>query len=215
MLAVNLSDKIVRKNDAIYTRTSFGKPLFGEKISRDHGAFLREWNVKRSKLGAAILKGLNIFPIKEDSRILYLGASTGTTVSYISDIASDGIIYAVELSYDPFVKLLDLSVQRKNIIPILEDATSPEKFSFLVENADIIYQDISQRDQIGIFNRNAEAFPDAKWAFLILKARSITARKRESEILHENIGRIRDFKVAQVIDLTPYDIANYLLVLKR
>lgn len=215
MLKDNLSEQVVRKGDSIFTRTSYSKPLFKEKILKEKGTYIREWNVKRSKLGAAILKGLNILPIKRNSRVLYLGASTGTTVSYISDIAPDGMVYAVELSYDPFIKLLDLSLQRNNVIPILEDAVNPEKYSFLVEHADVIYQDISQRDQVGIFNRNAEIFPEARWGLLVLKARSITARKKDSEILRENISGIRDFKTVQVIDLQPYDISNYLILLKK
>ncbi len=215
MLKNDLPDNILVRKDAVYTRTAYGKPLFREKIMKEGGNFLREWLPRRSKLGAAVLKGLNQVPIREDSCVLYLGASTGTTVSYISDIAPVGRIYAVELSYDPFIKLLDLAVQRENIIPILEDAGNPEKFSFMVESADVIYQDISQKDQIGIFNRNAEVFRKASWAFLVLKARSISAKKSEREVLRENISRINDFRVVQVVDLQPYDISNYLILLRR
>lgn len=206
---------IIRKKDSLFTLTRYRNSLFGEKILKDHGAFRREWIAKRSKLGAAILNGLGSFPLRSNSRVLYLGASTGTTVSYISDIVSEGMIYAVELSYDPFVKLLNLAEHRDNIIPILEDAGNPEKFSFMVEEPDILYQDISQRDQIRIFNRNSMTFPDIKWAFLVIKARSITARKRDEQILKETIAQISDFSVVQTVDLKPYDVSNYLILLKK
>ena len=55
----------------------------------------RIWNPRRSKLAAALLNGLEGFNLNNDSKVLYLGASTGTTVSHISDICNDGLIYAV------------------------------------------------------------------------------------------------------------------------
>ncbi len=215
VLTSTLPRRILRRKDGIYAQSEYGTAIFREKIIRDHGNVYREWEPKRSKLGAAILNGLDQVPVGEESRILYLGASTGTTVSYISDLAFKGMVFAVELSYDPFLKLLKLSESRNNIIPILEDAGNPEKFSFLVDRVDLIYQDISQRDQIGIFNENASMFKEAEWAILILKARSISARKSEKEILSENIARIKDFRVLQKIDLKPYDLSNYLLLMKR
>lgn len=211
----SISPAIVRKNERLFTYSKYHDSVFGEKLSREKGKTLREWIVKRSKLGVAILKGLGKFPISSTSNVLYLGASSGTTVSYVSDIVSDGIVYAVELSYDPFIKLLDLSMKRDNIIPILEDAGNPEKYRFMIEHVDCIYQDIAQRDQIRIFNENANAFPDAGWAFLVLKARSISARKSDSSILKENIARIENFNTVQVIDLKPYDVSNYMILLKR
>lgn len=44
------------------------------------------WNPFRSKLGAAILGGVEQIHIKPGSKVLYLGAASGTTVSHVSDI---------------------------------------------------------------------------------------------------------------------------------
>lgn len=52
----------------------------GEKIE------YRVWNPFRSKLGAAILGGVDKIHIKPGSKVLYLGAASGTTVSHVSDI---------------------------------------------------------------------------------------------------------------------------------
>lgn len=211
-----IAERIVRKKETLFTVCEDVKPLFRERIIKENGMVLREWNVKRSKLGAAILKGLRTVPINRKTNVMYLGASTGTTVSYISDIVPEGIVYAVELSYDPFVKLMELSRRRNNIIPILEDAGNPERYSFFVDrNIDLIYQDISQRSQVRIFNENAKEFATAKYALLVVKLRSISSKKKESVILRESTNQIDDFEVLQDIDLSPYDISSHMLLLKR
>ena len=46
----------------------------------------RAWNPFRSKLAAAILGGVDSIHMEPGSKILYLGAASGTTVSHVSDI---------------------------------------------------------------------------------------------------------------------------------
>ena len=46
----------------------------------------RVWNPFRSKLAAAILGGVDNIHIGPGSKVLYLGAASGTTVSHVSDI---------------------------------------------------------------------------------------------------------------------------------
>ena len=108
-------ERIIRISGDLYTLTEYGKPVFGEKIISYMGKRARHWDPKRSKLAAAIMKGMDIMPLKPDSKVLYLGASTGTTVSYLSDICINGRIFAVEVSFESFYKLLSLSEKRKNI----------------------------------------------------------------------------------------------------
>ncbi len=179
------------------------------------GKSARYLEPRRSKLAAAINKGARYFPFREDSRVLYLGASSGTTVSYLSDICTSGIIYAVEISVDPFYKLLSLAERRTNIIPVLEDANNPERYSFFVENPEIIYQDIAQRNQIQIFNNNASLFEEARYGVLILKTRSISSRVNEKVLLKESVSNIEGFKTLEIIDLKPYDESNYMVLLSR
>jgi hypothetical protein len=61
-----------------------GIQVYNEKLVKFEGKEYRSWNPYRSKLAAAILKGLKNIKIKSDSKVLYLGAATGTTVSHIS-----------------------------------------------------------------------------------------------------------------------------------
>ena len=64
------------------------KKVYGEKLVEVEDNEYRIWEPRRSKLGAAIVNGINTFPFKNDSKVLYLGASSGTTPSHISDICS-------------------------------------------------------------------------------------------------------------------------------
>lgn len=46
----------------------------------------RVWNPFRSKLAAAILGGVDQIHMPPGSKVLYLGAASGTTVSHVADI---------------------------------------------------------------------------------------------------------------------------------
>lgn len=207
--------RLVIERGKLHTISESGVSVYGEPVRKMDQSFVRYWDPKRSKLSAGLKKGLKYFPFQTDSNVLYLGASTGTTVSHVCDVCAEGKVYAVELSYESFEKLLALGRNRSNLYPILEDANLTERFSHFVEKVDIIYQDIAQRNQVDIFNLNAREFRSAKIAILIIKARAISSRKKEKEILEDSLGAIKEFKVKQVVDLTPYDKANYLLYLER
>ncbi|MDX1371846.1 MAG: fibrillarin-like rRNA/tRNA 2'-O-methyltransferase, partial [Nitrososphaeraceae archaeon] len=60
-----------------------GNNVYGEKLILYKKEEYRLWDPFRSKLAASLLKGLQDFPIKKGLKILYLGASTGTTISHI------------------------------------------------------------------------------------------------------------------------------------
>jgi rRNA 2'-O-methyltransferase fibrillarin len=81
-----------------------GDSVYGEKrisIDEENGKIeYRVWNPFRSKLGAAILGGIENIHITPGSKVLYLGAASGTTVSHVSDIVGpEGRVYAVEFSH--------------------------------------------------------------------------------------------------------------------
>ncbi|MDX1533246.1 MAG: fibrillarin-like rRNA/tRNA 2'-O-methyltransferase, partial [Nitrosopumilaceae archaeon] len=54
-----------------------GNQVYKEKLLIKKGIEYRLWDPFRSKLAASILNGLEEFPFKEESNVLYLGASTG------------------------------------------------------------------------------------------------------------------------------------------
>jgi fibrillarin-like pre-rRNA processing protein len=215
MPRMDIARSVAIRNGHLYTISKDNYSVYGEDVMKLDGKFYRDWEPKRSKISAALKNGLRYFPFNSDTNLLYLGASSGTTVSHLSDIMENGRIYAVELSYDPFLKLMRLAERRKNIYPILEDANLIEKYSFFVEKVDSLYQDISQRNQIQIFNSTVEYFPEIKTALLVMKIRSITSKGSDPEILKRSISGLKRFSVKQIVDLRPYSIGNYMVYLER
>ena len=84
-----------------------GISVYGEELIMEDDEY-RIWNPRRSKLAAALLNGLKNLELEDASKVLYLGASTGTTVSHISDIVINGRVYAVEFSPTTAKKLVQL-----------------------------------------------------------------------------------------------------------
>jgi len=184
-----------------------GKKVYNERFIRYKGKEFRAWNPYRSKLAAAILNGL-LLKIKHNSNVLYLGAATGTTVSHISDILIDGTIYSIENSPIAVKKLLNVCKNRKNIIPILEDANHPDRYSLIVPIVDIVYQDISQRNQAEIFIENINRYlKENGIGIIMVKARSIDVSlepKKAFDLVCLKLEK-SGFKILNKLDLKPYE----------
>jgi len=187
-----------------------GKSIYGEKLVSIDGKEFRVWDPFRSKLAAAILKGMDKTGIEEGSRVLYLGASTGTTVSHVSDIVgSRGVVFAVEVSQRVARELMEkVAMNRKNIVPIVEDARRPERYSLVYGKIDVVYCDIAQPDQTDIAILNTKRFlKESGRLILVVKARSINALKEPKDVIREEAEKVsrHGMKVTHVIDLNPYD----------
>jgi rRNA 2'-O-methyltransferase fibrillarin len=80
----------------------------------------RVWNPFRSKLAAGVLGGVDDIYIKPGSKVLYLGAASGTSVSHVADIVGpEGTVYAVEFSHRSGRDLINMATHRTNVIPIV------------------------------------------------------------------------------------------------
>lgn len=185
-----------------------GLKIYNERLVSYNGREFRSWNPYRSKLAAAILNGLTSINFSPKEKILYLGAATGTTVSHLSDIATDGVVYAVENSPLAVKKLLEICKTRSNIVPILADANHPERYLSLVPQVDFIYQDISQRNQADIFIDNVKQFLKQKGkGILMIKAKSIDVAISPKKIYDAVTDKIKkqDINVRNLIDLSPFE----------
>ena len=182
--------------------------VYGEQLKTINKTEYRSWNPFRSKMAAALLKGLKDVRLTPDSTILYLGAAQGTTVSHFSDILTDGVIFAVEHSPIAAKELIQLAEQRKNIIPIFADANHPEIYKTIVSKVDMVYQDISQRNQADIFTRNMKQYLKEKGqGIIMIKARSIDVSlppAKAYELVKKQISE-QKFTVHQSLILTPYE----------
>ena len=195
-----------------------GNQVYKEKLIIKKGIEYRLWDPFRSKLAASIMNGLKHFPFENKTKVLYLGASTGTTVSHISDIVGpSGVVFGVEHASRVARDFLDrVAAYRTNIIPILQDARKPKEYFSVFGKVDIVYVDIAQPDQTKIAMDNCEMFLKKDgYFFLVIKTRSIDVTKSPKRIIEEEIEKIKtDFDILQSIDLHPYDKDHALVVAK-
>ncbi len=202
---------IIKIKKDVYTKSLVkGKKVYDERVIKKGGKEYRLWSPLKSKLGAALRKGLDYrkIPIKENDKILYLGISTGTTASHISDIiGKNGRIYGVEFSARSVFDLLRNLKERNNILPIYADARLPETYSFLVGKVDGVFVDVAQPDQTEIALKNARVFLKSKgYLLMAIKARSIDVSKSPKEVWDEEIKKLKkDFDVKKVVNLNPFE----------
>jgi fibrillarin-like pre-rRNA processing protein len=200
---------------------TLGRTVYGERLIRFKSVEYRVWDAFRSKLAAAILRGVQTVPIKPSHRVLYLGAASGTTASYVSDIVGEkGHVYCVEFASRSLRDLVDnVCAYRLNMSPFLEDARFPEKYAmFISGKVDDIYCDIAQPEQAKVLADNADYFlKESGWVMLAVKAQSIDVTKEPSEVYQREVKVLqsRGFAVEEVVQLEPYDKAHAMIVAKR
>jgi fibrillarin-like pre-rRNA processing protein len=195
---------IFRQGNKLYTKNLIRGSVYGEEIINIENIEYRYFDPFRSKFAAAVLKGMKS-PLREDSTMLYLGAASGTTISHISDILSNGFIYGVEFS------------KRKNLAILLKDANNPEEYSSFIPEIDFLYADIAQRNQYEIFVKNASIFlKDKGFGMFCIKARSIDVTKKPKELFESIIEKLRkdNFKVEGNFLLEPFQ-KDHCFILAR
>ena len=210
--------KVYFKDGNVATRNlTPGISVYGEELIQENEEY-RIWNPRRSKLAAALLNGLEHLNIENDSKVLYLGASTGTTVSHISDMVTDGRVYAVEFSPTTAKKLVQLSRQRHNIAPILGDATKPKSYLNIVEKTDLVYCDVAQPTQSELFMKNMNLMcKDDGMGILMIKARSIDVVQKPKKIFKEQEKKLKEkgFQIIEKIKLEPYEKDHIAFVVEK
>lgn len=197
-----------------------GTSVYGEELVQHNDIEYRIWDPYRSKLAAAIKKGLHELPIKQGERILYLGAASGTTVSHVSDIAGNtGEVYAVEFSQRSIRDLIEkVCRNRSNVRPILADARVPAEYRLLVRIVDSVYSDVAQPNQANLFSDNADVYLKEKGrAIIVIKSRSIDVTQRPTDIFKKEIKILENcgFHVSEVIRLEPFDKDHAMITLGR
>lgn len=186
-----------------------GISVYGERLITEDGTEYRQWDPGRSKLGAMVLKNFDI-PLEADSTVLYLGAASGTTVSHVSDILMDGLVYAVEFSPRTMRDLIQLCDQRPNIIPILADANKPQSYAHIVEKVDVIFQDVAQPNQAEIAAINSKYFLEEHGHLMLsVKSRSIDTVASPKKIFKEEVRKLEsgfdiEFEVLERKELEPF-----------
>ena len=127
-------------------------------------------------------------------------------------------IHCVEFSRRAFRDLVTVARERPNIIPLLMDATRPTDYRMMVGSADVIYQDVSQRDQTSIFLDNARMLLRAGGAgVLMYKARSTDVTADPAALFRAARAKlsVEGFTVRQPLTLEPYEKDHAALLIRK
>lgn len=190
------------KEDALVTKNMCpGVSVYGEKRISVEGAGegadkieYRVWNPFRSKLAAAVLAGVDNIYMKPGSKVLYLGAASGTSVSHVSDLVGpEGTVYAVEFSHRSGRDLVNMAKKRPNVVPIIEDARHPQKYRMLVPMVDVVFADVAQPDQARIVGLNSQHFLKNKGNFVIsVKASCIDSTAPPEAVFAREVKKLQE-----------------------
>ncbi len=195
-----------------------GKHVYGERLIKEKDDEYREWDASKSKLAASILKGSPNIGIRKNDVVLYLGSASGTTVSHVSDIiGNEGLIFAVDIAPRVMRDLIFLSYQRKNIVPILADSNKVDKLKERISAADVLYQDVAQKNQLDIFIKNVNLFlKNDGYALLALKARSIDVTKQPRQIFREVKEQLeKNMTIIDYRELDPFQKDHAMFICKK
>lgn len=206
----NKSKKLITKN------LVRGIKVYDEKLIKINNEEYRIWDPFRSKLAALVIKGSTVV-IKKDFSVLYLGAANGTTVSHVSDIVTEGKVFAVEFSQRAMKDLINVSNLRINLHPVFSDAANPASYRHIVPEVDLLYQDISQKDQADIAIRNSLMFlkPECMLV-LMIKSRSIDSTGDPRDVAYKEVKKLEKiFKVKEVVNLEPYHLDHFAVVAQK
>ncbi len=196
-----------------------GHIVYSERIIEHKGIEYREWDPYRSKLAALILENPTSNFLSNDLNCLYLGASSGTTISHLSDIVKDGVIYGIEFAERSIRQLIQNTSNRKNIVPILGDARYPESYAKSIFNEiDLIYQDVAQPNQaeIAVLNSNYYLKSDGL-IILAIKSQSIDSVSKSEKVYKQekNILENADYEILETINIHKYAANHIILLVKK
>jgi fibrillarin-like pre-rRNA processing protein len=197
-----------------------GRSVYGEQLVKFHRKEYRLWDAYRSKLAAAILKGISEVPIRPRRKVLYLGAATGTTASHVSDIlGEEGVVFAVEFAQRTMRELIEqVCSQRPNMSPILADARHPSAYRSLVSPVDAVYCDIAQPEQARILADNCDLFLKEKGSAMIaVKSRSVDVTMSPGAVFSQEKRTLveRGFKIIDTVRLEPYEKDHAMVVIAK
>ncbi len=169
-----------------------------------------------SKLIAAIKKQVKI-PLKEGDIVLYLGASHGVTPEIVAKLVGEnGFVFCLDISPDVVKKLVEVCEKHENMTSLLFDANKPEEYKEKVTEVDVVYQDITQKNQVEIFLKNIARFLKSNgFAIITLKTKSIDSVKSKEEVLETVKKELGKLEVISITDLEPYHKDHYFIVCKK
>jgi len=209
-----------QNNIRLYTLNKCeGKRVYGENLISFNGNEYREWDPFRSKLAALLLLKPQLDLFSKDQTCLYLGASSGTTISHLSDMLSEGIIFGIEVAERSIRQLIQNTSQRKNIIPILGDANYPERYArSIFATVDLVYQDVAQPNQAEIAIKNCNYYlRNNGYLLFAIKSQSIDSIGKPEKVYQEEkkILESSGYEIITSINIHKFAANHLMLVVKK
>ena len=203
---------IRRQGKSIWSRNAVrGRSVRGERRKKEGRIEWRQWNPTKSKVAAALLRTKlepSLIIPEPGSTCLYLGASSGGTVSHIHDIVCGadnhhgGQVVAVEISPRMMRDLVSLSEKRSGLFPLLADARRPDLIAPILRGkADWIHQDLSIADQAETFVRVSSSFLSSGGVGLLsLKAASERSSEGDDNSRFKKAERILEESELELVE---------------
>lgn len=210
-----MNSNLVYVKDRLYTKCNDKLQWYDEVVIKQDNYYLREWSPFSSKISAGIKKGF-VLPDLQNKDVLYLGSSTGTTVSHLSDLQAK-VIIGVDIASVTMLPFLELVKKRENVFPLLWDAGHLEECELLNgARFDFVFQDIAQKNMVETFIDNIKLFAKPGIHAIALKASSIDSTKNSKQVLDLSLKKLHDakIKVEKIIDLTPFEKNHYFIVVR-
>ena len=214
-MATNDSISWIMTNNSLKLTTKNlirGNKFYNEKIVFSNDQEYRVWTPYRSKLAAAILNGIEILPIIEKSRVLYLGTSEVITLSHISDIiGTEGVVYVVEHSQENAKELIEKLVpKRDNIKPIIMDMAKPSQYEIIDGKVDVVYVDVEQSKEVEIALLNCKIhLRVGGYLLFMVKTRSVDEYQGKKFIINDKMELVNTI---EEINAKKYTTTNSLKV---
>jgi fibrillarin-like pre-rRNA processing protein len=196
----------------------YGESLFYDKDAEGNKVEYREWDPERSKLGAALMREVSQISIKENDYVLYLGCSTGTTVSHVSDIVGkNGLVYALDFAPRVLRDMVFVAEDRTNIAPIMADANKPDTYAHLISEVDTVFMDIAQKNQAEIFIKNCQLYlKEGGFGLLAVKARSVDVTRYPKDVFRQIRALLeKEMTITDYRELDPYEMDHAIFVVKK
>ena len=191
---------------------------YKENLVEMNGKQYSIWNPYMSKLAAAIINGMEIFPILKKTKILYLDPTSEKTIKHISDIVGiNGKIFVVRNIMKNSKNFLEQIVKnRSNIFTIVLDKTNPARLTGMTETVDVIYIDIAEHNQTEIAIQNCKNhLRIGGFLMLIVPTKNIDFANNPSKKNQEERKKLQtSFDIIQEINLTDF-FKEYSMVIAK
>ena len=187
-----------------------------EELVEMNGNEYRVWNPYRSKLAAAIINGIEVFPILKNTKILYFDSNMGITPSHISDIVGkDGKIFVVGNNNKSF-NFLDKIASIRSNITVIHDAENLVPYNSIKDKVDVIYADVTYGNDFDLDMLNSKThLMDTGYIMLVVKTKDILVNEDGTEPKNNLRNKIRNaFEIIQEIPLSNFFKEDSMIIAK-